>query len=130
MPRDSHAPSQGGLQSTVSGKPSCNCRDKSDSMSRQHVYRCHILPIKCPNCSQAFVSSQLFTRHLVEASHCDLSLHEADEPIKGLESLLQKIKSPEVTRDNPLEEDMWRVLYTTLFPKDPKNDIPSPCERT
>jgi cAMP phosphodiesterase len=105
-------------------------RDGTDRIFRQHVYRCHVLPIKCPNCSQTFVSSRLFTRHLIEASHCDISLHEADVPIKGLETLLRKIKSPQVTTDNPSEEDVWRVLYATLFPKDPKNNFPSPCERS
>jgi hypothetical protein len=133
MRRDSHAPCQDGQQSTLSGKPSCKlltCQDQTDSISRQHVYRCHVLPIKCPNCSQTFLSSRLFTRHLVEASHCDFSLHETDEPIKGLENMLRKIKSPQVTADNRSEEDVWRVLYATLFPKDPKNEVPSPCERT
>lgn len=95
-------------------------------MSRQHVYRCHILPIKCPSCSQTFESSRTFTRHLHEASHCDHSLVEADEPIKGLESLLQKIRSPKTTTDCPSEEDMWRVIYTTCFPNDPKDDTPCP----
>lgn len=85
-----------------------------------------MLPIKCPSCSQTFESSRMFTRHLHEVSHCDRSLVEADEPIKGLESLLQKIRSPKITTDSPSEEDMWRVIYTTLFPNDPKDNIPRP----
>jgi hypothetical protein len=98
-------------------------------MSRQHVYRCHILPIKCPSCSQAFESSRLFTQHLVTESHCDRSLHEADEPIKGLETLLQKIKAPKIAAGNPSEEDKWKVIYATLFPTDPKDNVPCPCKR-
>ncbi|KAH7414558.1 chitin synthase-domain-containing protein [Phaeosphaeria sp. MPI-PUGE-AT-0046c] len=93
---------------------------------RQHVYRCHILPIKCPSCSQPFDSSRLFTRHLAETATCDLSLCEDDEPILGLESLIQKIKAPKANVADPSEEDMWRVLYTTLFPKDAKDNMPNP----
>jgi hypothetical protein len=103
---------------------------QANRASRQHVYRCHILPIKCPTCSQVFDSSRLFTRHLQSESHCDLSLCNDDEPIKGLESLLQKIKSPKVTTGDPLEEEKWKVIYATLFPDDSKDDIPSPCKRT
>jgi cellulose synthase/poly-beta-1,6-N-acetylglucosamine synthase-like glycosyltransferase len=99
---------------------------QTDRMSRQHVYRCHILPIKCPSCSQTFESSRSFTTHLNEASHCDRSLVEADEPIKGLETLVQKIRSPKILADSPSEEHMWRVIYTTLFPNDAKDSIPSP----
>ncbi|OAL55923.1 hypothetical protein IQ07DRAFT_627940 [Pyrenochaeta sp. DS3sAY3a] len=97
---------------------------------RQHVYRCHVLPIKCPSCSQTFESSRLFTHHLHTVSQCDRSLYEDDEPIKGLESLLQKIRSPHATAGSPSDEDMWRVIYTTLFPKDSKRDIPSPYHET
>lgn len=131
MPRDNHVPSQGGQQSTASGKPSCHIGcSRTDHVSRQHVYRYHILPIKCPSCSQVFESSRMFTRHLHAESMCDRSLCEADEPIKGLEAILQKIQSPKSTAENPSEEDMWKVIYTTLFPDDPKDEIPSPCECT
>ncbi|KAH7095387.1 chitin synthase-domain-containing protein [Paraphoma chrysanthemicola] len=99
---------------------------KSISGVRQHVYRCHILPIKCPGCAQEFESSRLFARHLHTEAHCDRSLDEIDEPVKGLETLLQKIKTPKVTPGDPSEEDMWKVIYTSLFPDDPKNEIPSP----
>jgi hypothetical protein len=95
-------------------------------MSRQHIYRCHILPIKRPSCSQTFDSSRMFTSHLQEASHCDRSFVETDEPIKGLEPLVQKLRSPKILADSPSEEHMWRVIYITLFPSDPKDDIPSP----
>ncbi|KAL5422851.1 hypothetical protein PMIN04_004366 [Paraphaeosphaeria minitans] len=93
---------------------------------RQHVYRCHIMPIKCPGCSQSFESSRLFAHHLHVEPHCDSTLREDDEPIKGLETLIQKIRSPTVTAISPSEEDMWKVLYTTLFPQTSKNDIPNP----
>ncbi|KAF2651812.1 glycosyltransferase family 2 protein [Lophiostoma macrostomum CBS 122681] len=93
---------------------------------RQHVYRCHILPITCPSCSQTFDSSRKFTQHLHEASQCDSDLVEADEPIQGLETLIQKIKSPKTLKDSPTEEAMWKVIYSTLFPEVPKEDIPYP----
>ena len=130
MRRHSHVPSQGGRQSTASGQPALlriACT-RTDRISRQHVYRCHILPIKCPGCSQTFESSRMFARHLHAVSDCDRSVSEADEPIKGLESLLQKIRSPKITTGNPSEEDMWKVIYTTLFPNDPKDNIPYPCK--
>lgn len=68
----------------------------------------------------------MFTHHLHEVSYCDRRLVEADEPINGLESLLQKIRSPKNTTDSPSEEDMWRVIYTALFPNDSKDHIPCP----
>ena len=103
---------------------------RTDRRSRQHIYRCHILPIKCPSCSQNFESSPKFTRHLHAVPRYDLSHCEADEPIKGLENLLQKIRPTKATTGNASEEDMWKVIYTTLFPNDPKDEIPCPCEQT
>lgn len=102
-----------------------------NSVYRQHVYRCHILPIKCQTCSQTFDSSRMFTRHLLEQPDCDRSLceaGEADEPITGLESLLQKVRAPKLTMEDPTEEDMWQAIYANLFPNDPKDYKPYPCE--
>ena len=83
---------------------------RTDRRSRQHIYRCHILPIKCPSCSQNVESSP--------------------KPIKGLENLLQKIRPTKAPTGNASEEDMWKVIYTTLFPNNPKDEIPCPCEQT
>jgi hypothetical protein len=71
----------------------------------------------------------MFASHLRAVLHCDRSLSEADEPIKGLENLLQKIRSPELTAGIALEEEMWKVLYTTLFPHVPRDSTPDPCKR-
>jgi hypothetical protein len=60
--------------------------------------------------------------------HCDRILREDDEPIKGLETLIQKIRSPALGAGSTVDEDMWKVLYTTLFPDAPKADIPDPCK--
>ena len=101
---------------------------RTDRRPRKHIYRCHILPIKCPSCSQNFESTLMFTHHLHMEPRCNSSLDEADEPIKGLESLLQKMQLTKIPLSNPSEEDMWRAIYTTLFPNDPKDKIPCPCE--
>lgn len=131
MGRRCHVLGQDGRQSTASGRPSFMHIDSSltDLMISQHVYLCHILPIKCPGCLQTFESSRMFAHHLHAAPHCDRSVAEADEPTKGLESLLQKIRSPTATTGNPSEEDMWKVIYTTLFPNDPKDNVPWPCKQ-
>lgn len=97
-------------------------------MCRQHVYRCHILPIKCPGCTQLFESSRLFAHHLHEVPQCDRAVSEADGPSRGLETLLQKIRSPKLTSADRSEEEKWKILYTTLFPKDPKDRVPRPCK--
>ncbi|KAI8939813.1 hypothetical protein NX059_003551 [Plenodomus lindquistii] len=93
---------------------------------RQHVYRCHILPITCPNCSATFKSARLFSDHLKQSAECDHNLVEADEPILGLESLLAKIRTPNAGTGVPTEADMWKVMYVALFPEVSKNDAPSP----
>lgn len=131
MRRHSRAPGKGGAQSTVSGRPKSPriSRSWTDHIFRQHVYRYHIMPITCPGCSLSFGSRRMFAHHLHVESQCNRSLNEADEPIRGLENLLQKIRSPTVTTGLPSEEDMWKAIYTTLFPQDPEDDIPSPCER-
>jgi hypothetical protein len=120
-----------GSRSTVLGKPplSPNPDGWTDPDYRQHVYRCHILPIKCPGCVQLFESSRLFAHHLHAVPQCDRAVSEADGPSRGLETLLQKIRSPKLTSANASEEDRWKVLYTTLFPKDPKDAVPRPCKR-
>ncbi|KAJ4005947.1 hypothetical protein NW752_001193 [Fusarium irregulare] len=97
---------------------------KSIHRLRQHIYRCHTLPIKCPSCAIDFDSSPTFRDHIQAADdgdHC-----EAEEPIRGLENLLEKLKPKKDTSDEVSDEEMWRVLYSTLFPNDPKNTIPSP----
>ena len=84
------------------------------------------MPIKCPSCAIDFDSSPTFRDHIQTADdgdHC-----EAEEPIRGLENLLEKLKPKKDTSDEVSDEEMWRVLYSTLFPKDPKNTIPSPCK--
>jgi len=84
-----------------------------------------VLPIQCPSCSQKFKSDQTFTHHLEVEAHCDAGGDDA-EPIKGLENLLEKIRPTNKSKSEPLEEDMWKALYRTLFPDDPKDQIPSP----
>jgi hypothetical protein len=130
MRRHSRVPGKVGRQYTMSGQLGSVriSRIWTDHISRQHVYRCHILPIICPGCSQSFESSRMFAHHIHVELHCDRSLSEADESIRGLETLIQKIRSPTVATSHPSEEDMWKALYTTMFPKDSKDDIPSPCE--
>ena len=86
-----------------------------------------MLPIQCPGCSQKFRSDQTFTHHLEEEAQCDAGGDDA-EPIKGLENLLEKIKPTNNAKNTPMEEDMWKALYRTLFPDDPKDQIPSPCK--
>lgn len=108
--------------------PSCTSLIATDAICRQHVYRCHILPIKCPGCVQLFESSRLFAHHLHAVPYCDRAVSEADGPSKGLETLLQKIRSPKLTSANTSEEEKWRILYTTLFPKESKDNIPRPCK--
>lgn len=103
---------------------------RTNHRSRQHIYRCHVLPIKCPSCSQNFESRSKFTCHLHAVPHYDRSHCEADEPIKGLENILQKIRPTKATTTNASEEDMWKVIYTTLFPNDPKDEIPCTCEQS
>ncbi|KAH8653776.1 chitin synthase-domain-containing protein [Xylariales sp. PMI_506] len=62
--------------------------------------------------------------------HCDSSLAEVDDPMKGLETLVHKIQPTKSTKADPSDEDMWKVIYTTIFPNDPKNQIPSPYYET
>ncbi|KAF3037808.1 hypothetical protein E8E12_005944 [Didymella heteroderae] len=65
----------------------------------------------------------------VQAARSSLSLVDCSRAIcmrKGLETLLQKIGSPKLTLGNASEEERWKVLYTTLFPKDSKDNIPHP----
>ncbi len=129
MRTHNYVPDQGGRQSTVSGKPcyAFTC-SPTDRVFRKHVYGFHILPIKCPSCSQTFESSRMFTRHIHATPQCDRSHDEADDPMKGLETLLEKIRSPKIVAGDPLEDDKWKAIYTILFPSDPKDAIPSPCE--
>lgn len=68
-------------------------------------------------------------RHAVPAvSHCEFGVGEPDEPMKGLESLLAKIQTTKTLKREPSEEDMWKALYLTVFPNDPRSTIPSPCK--
>ena len=67
--------------------------------------------------------------HAVPAvAHCEFGVGKPDEPMKGLESLLDKISSAKPLRREPSEEDMWSALYLTVFPNDSKRNIPSPCK--
>ena len=130
MQRRTRAPGKGGRRFMVSGQSGLQCIvcTQTDHMLRQHVYRCHIMPITCPGCSQMFDSSRMFAHHLHAKSQCDRSLSEVEEPIRGLETLIQKIRAPTGANSNSSDEHMWKVIYSTLFPKDARKHMPSPCE--
>ncbi|KAI5456709.1 hypothetical protein BGZ63DRAFT_457996 [Mariannaea sp. PMI_226] len=88
---------------------------------KEHIYRCHMLPIHCPRCGMVFSSESLLKTHQRLPEGCAVQLVNFPEGIdKEQEVLLRKRKK------KGTEEEKWFDVYRILFPDEDGDLIPSP----
>ena len=94
--------------------------------NREHLYRCHRLPIHCLYCHETFDSDKLLQVHLRADRPCTtLDL----PPLDGIDAIQEKLlRSRKKSHKDWTEADKWRDAYRILFPEDDPANVPSPCK--
>lgn len=101
-------------------------RDMSDSITREHLYCCHII-YQCPRCKVQFEREDDLDQHHRSAEACLLSNAHILEGIgKYTIQRLRRMK-----RDiRATDEDQWNNIFILLFPDAAIDSLPSPCKFT
>ncbi|KAH8701079.1 hypothetical protein BGW36DRAFT_460138 [Talaromyces proteolyticus] len=89
---------------------------------KEHIYRRHKLPIRCPRCCATFQSEQELLGHLRQPEGCPV---QQAEPIEGIDKTKEaqlRIRKKAVGT----EEQRWKKMFLILFSDDDENTIPSP----
>ncbi|KAJ4386465.1 hypothetical protein N0V93_009361 [Gnomoniopsis smithogilvyi] len=101
---------------------------------KEHLYRCHTLPIHCLRCHEIFASEEGLQTHSLSDTPCQRR-QPGDESRTVLEGigLAQERRLRSRKRTNKVEEDKWRDAYRICFPDDismpsPYYDIPALSE--
>lgn len=98
----------------------------SDVTLREHLYRCHLLPLfQCIRCRTNFKSSEQLLQHSQAEIACNVVRDDPDQDGISQEQVM-KLKSRKRNRGVSSEHDKWIHVYKILFPGDYL--IPSPCE--
>ncbi|KAL2008441.1 hypothetical protein VTN00DRAFT_6635 [Thermoascus crustaceus] len=91
---------------------------------KEHLYRRHALPIRCPRCYQSFKSDEALKNHQRAPQSCEVC---EEDTIEGFDKEQEKkLKSRKRSSLKQSEEDRWREVYRILFPDDLPSSIPSP----
>ncbi|KAK0715349.1 hypothetical protein B0H67DRAFT_580501 [Lasiosphaeris hirsuta] len=92
---------------------------------KTHLYRRHALPISCPRCWEIFKTDDLRSLHLQRNPPCSVSVNKA--LVEGFtKDQEKKLRSRKKAQADTTDDDKWREIYTTLFPDDAPESIPSP----
>lgn len=93
---------------------------------REHLYRCHTLPIHCLRCHGVFPSEEGLRVHSLSDTPCQRreAGDHAEDPLEGI-GLSQERQLRSRKRTTKTEEDKWKDAYKICFPDDTL--IPSPC---
>ncbi|KAK3352457.1 hypothetical protein B0T25DRAFT_455689 [Lasiosphaeria hispida] len=92
---------------------------------KTHLYRRHALPISCPRCWEIFKTDDLRSLHLQRNPPCRVG--ENKTLVEGFtKDQEKKLRSRKKAQADTTDEDKWREIYTTLFPDDAPESIPSP----
>lgn len=93
--------------------------------TREHLYRCHPLPIRCRRCYEVFSSEEQLDAHSQSDQPCQRQQDvEFSEPaLEGI-GLSQERRLRCRKRSNKTEEEKWGEVYMICFPDAP--GVPSP----
>ncbi|KAK4191014.1 hypothetical protein QBC35DRAFT_488007 [Podospora australis] len=98
---------------------------------KEHLYRCHTLPITCPRCHTTFETPREQLDHLATPEKCEplpeKNTLETPEQRDGFDQATEKIlRCRKLMHKHSTEEDRWREIYLVLFPGADPNNLPSP----
>lgn len=92
---------------------------------REHIYRCHALPIHCFRCHAIFKTDQEHQVHMRTNPPCEVT--EERIQLEGFDSSQEKLlRSRKRMQRDITEEDKWRDVYHILFPADDPAAMPTP----
>ncbi|OCK79198.1 hypothetical protein K432DRAFT_355440 [Lepidopterella palustris CBS 459.81] len=93
---------------------------------KEHLYRRHALPLRCPRCYQPFQNDAALNEHHRARQGCEV---REEDPTEGFDKEQEnKLKSRKRRQPDRSEEDRWRHVYRILFPDDIPSAMPSPCK--
>jgi hypothetical protein len=119
---------QGGTQRTESSKfPLSHNTRHTDLLVREHLYRRHALPIRCPRCCAEFSNDVELINHSRQRNACDLTILDL---VEGFDKSQEKKMRSRKKTSAITETEKWVEIYKILFPDDEEDLMPSPCQYT
>jgi hypothetical protein len=109
----------------VALNPVC-CNDPANTFTREHLYRCHSLPLRCSRCGDFFTSEDLLNGHQRAVPACEVHYFPVSEGVSVLQK--EKVRSRKRVKPDETEAEKWHRLYLILFPDADPNNLPSPRE--
>ena len=82
---------------------------------KQHINRCHRLPVYCPLCMEVFATESLRDEH-IRARSCPT---KSVEPFDGVTEDQKKLLARRISSKIP-EEEQWYAVFEILFPDHPR----------
>lgn len=96
------------------------------NVTREHLYRRHLLPPQCHRCCTTFTNDLALREHQRDPSGCEL---REQIPLEGFDKEQEKrMKSKKGSQMHHSEIEKWKAVYRILFPDDHDADMPSPCK--
>jgi hypothetical protein len=91
---------------------------------REHIYRCHRVPIHCEICWMVFNSKDLLKSHLRDVvNRCQV---QPEQVFDGITPEIKKLlRSRKKEYRDQSEPELWKRMYRILFPDE---FVPSPCK--
>jgi len=99
---------------------------------KEHLYRSHTLPIRCPRCHEVFGTDREKDEHTARTQRCIEAVMSSvdDRSSEGIDATQEKLlRSRKRKHMRQLsEEEKWADMYLILFPDADPTGIPSPCK--
>lgn len=92
---------------------------KSVSRVKQHLTRCHCLPIYCPNCSKTFSQETVRDQH-IRVGKC---VRKPPKEWDGVTVEQKKVLGKRSSSKGSVREN-WDAIYKILFPSEPLPESP------
>ncbi|KAM7203143.1 hypothetical protein V8F20_004085 [Naviculisporaceae sp. PSN 640] len=92
---------------------------------KEHVYRKHALPVRCPRCHQVFDTELQKDDHISQEERCAQT--EDTSPPEGIDADKAKLlRSRKGKNKEASEVEKWNEMYMILFPEADSANLPSP----
>jgi hypothetical protein len=93
-------------------------------LTREHLYRRHLLPPQCHRCCITFANDVTLREHQRDPRGCEVN---EQIPLEGFDKDQERrLKSKKRSQTYQTEEEKWKGVYRILFPDDGEADIPIP----
>jgi hypothetical protein len=96
------------------------------TVTREHLYRRHLLPPQCHRCCTTCADDIALREHQRDLRGCEV---REQIPLEGFDKDQERrLKSKKRSQVYQSEEDKWKGVYRILFPDDGEGDMPAPCK--